>query len=163
MTLTYEQLNNSLLDTITTIVGYQPQLKELMSLLYSTGVRPVESLDKNRWSVLLNGKVQLVTAKNSGIRIFEETELPTAFYTDLVNGRWLFSDIRSSQSMYFFLKLWQYSKAKVGDKVVGLYAFRYRYVKYLVLEGYSPSEIQNKMGWSNVNLVHRYNGAEIDF
>lgn len=163
MILTYDQLNNSLLDTITTIVGYQTQLKELMSLLYSTGVRPVESLDRNRWAVLLNGKVQLITAKNSGIRIFDEAELPAAFYTDLYNGRWLFSDIRSSQAMYYFLKLWRYSKAKVGDKVVGLYAFRYRYVKYLVLEGYSPSEIQNKMGWSNVNLVHRYNGAQIDF
>lgn len=163
MTLTYDQLNTSLLATITTIVGYQTQLKDLMSLLYSTGVRPVESLDRNRWSVLLNGKVQLITAKNSGLRIFEETELPEAFYLDLYNGRWLFSDIRSSQSMYFFLKLWQYSKAKVGDKVVGLYAFRYRYVKWLVLEGYSASEIQAKMGWSNINLVSRYNGADIVF
>lgn len=163
MILTYDQLNTSLLATITTIVGYQTQLQDLMSLLYSTGIRPVESLDRNRWSVLLNGKVQLITAKNSGLRIFEETELPTAFYTDLYNGRWLFSDIRSSQSMYFFLKLWQYSKAMVGGKVVGLYAFRYRYVKWLVLEGYSDSEIKDKMGWSNINLVGRYNGAQIVF
>lgn len=163
MVLTYDQLNTSLLATITTIPGYQESLMQLMSLLYKTGIRPVESLDRNRWNVLLNGNVQLITAKNSGIRIFDPSELPVPFYIDLLNDRWLFSDIRSSQSMYFFLKLWQYSKAKVGDKVVGLYAFRYRYVKYLVLEGYSPSEIQIKMGWSNVNLVHRYNGAQIEF
>lgn len=159
MVLSYHDLNDSLLETITTIPGYLFEFETLMELYYLTGCRPIEALEKYRWTYLIGDKIQLITAKSSGTRTFELSELPVKFVDALRDEIWLFDLIRISQASYYFSRLWTYIPTFLGDKAVRLYAFRYRYVKWLQLQGLTDLEIQEKMGWDNVLLASRYYGA----
>lgn len=161
MELTYTQLNSSLLDTIRIIPGYQTTIPAALNLLYLSGCRPVEALDPERWTLNNYGLVELRTAKLGLVRTFETDQLPAEFVEALRDGRWLFHLIRISQVELFYARLWWYVGARVGEKEVKLYAFRYRYVKFLVRSGYSDQEIKTIMGWNSISLVSQYNNARI--
>lgn len=159
--LTYDQLNSGCLATIMPVTGYQSELVLLMDLYYKSGVRPIEGVESNRWSVNLMGEIMLVTAKSGQVRYFDPMELPSEFVNALINARWPFPNIRISQAERFFSILFPYPTMTKGDKNSVMYAFRYRYVKWLISEGYPPSQVQMKMGWIDPDLVYRYGNAPL--
>lgn len=159
--LTYDQLNSGCLATIMPVTGYQSDLMDLMQLYYQSGIRPIEGVESMRWSVNLIGEIMLVTAKSGQVRYFDPAELPASFVGSLLDGRWPFPNIRLSQAERFFQILFPYPTMTKGDKSSVMYAFRYRYVKWLVSQGYPPSQIQMKMGWVDPKLVARYGNAPL--
>ena len=159
--LSYPELDAACVSTIAPVPGYQHQLIILMELYYKTGIRPVEGVDPAKWSVDLMGNFRLITAKTGQVRTFDPAELPREFVDDILLGRWPFPNIRYSQAEQYFYKLFPYPLLRKGDRPSGLYAFRYRYVKGLKLDGYPNSQIQSKMAWSDPELVNRYSGASL--
>jgi len=159
--LTYSQLNTACLQVIQPVYGYELALVTMMELMYLTGCRPIEAVDRDRWFPVSGLLVEMDTAKNGSNRQFSESQLPDGFFQAIQDGRWLFPVSRLSQAQTFFVKNWPYPKAKVGQKDLQLYAFRYRYIKKLKLEGVTNLDIAAIMGWSTTALVSVYNGAEI--
>lgn len=162
MILTYNQLDSACLSTLVTPIGYQPSLVVALQILYAIGCRPTEVFEVHNWEDYSDSQVRMVTIKRGGMRYIDKSVLPVEFVNSLEMGLWYFNLVRISQLYNSFLKTWPYPQASVGNKDVKLYAFRYRYVKFLVREGYSEAQIQEIMGWGTQTLVGRYNGAIIE-
>lgn len=126
-----------------------------------TGIRPIEGVESDRWSISLTGQIKLITAKTAQVRTFDPLELPLEFVEAIYGDRWPFMTIRISQAQQFFNKVFPYPTMFKGDKATNMYAFRYRYVKWLQRSGFPPSQIQYKMGWVDPQLVFRYAGARL--
>jgi len=160
--LTYTQLDDACKDTIKPVNGYGSDLVLMMQLFYDTGCRPIEIVQRERWSKVDALNIECDTAKNSSNRVFDSSSVPLDFFTAIQNDLWPFPVSRLSQAYTFFSKNWPYPKAIVGQKEVELYAFRYRYVKKLKLDGLTDAQIAAEMGWSQTSLVGTYNGANIE-
>lgn len=159
--LTYNQLDQACKDTIQAVNGYGSDLVLMMQLFYDTGCRPIEIVERDRWSKVDAMNIQCDTAKNSQNRVFDSSQVPIDFFTAIQSGLWPFPVSRLSQAYTFFSKNWPYPRAVVGKKEVELYAFRYRFVKKLKIDGLTDAQVASEMGWSSTSLVATYNGADI--
>ena len=157
----YEKLDTGLLECIVNIHGYSPVYQTLMRMYYLTGCRDVELVSPEKWRINDGDEIVLATAKGQGLRKFNETDLPIDFVDALKNNDWLFSGITKGKAIYYYQRVSPLVGMYRGNKGVFLYAFRYRYVKYLRMSGLSYSEIKVIMGWESELMAERYSNAEL--
>jgi len=159
--LTYNQLNIICIEATTSRPWYPPVYNSFLPDLYNTGCRPNELLKKANWTALSPSEIRLLPSKGNVYRYFN----PAVLSTDLVN--W----ITGASQLYDYCT---YSKMKGiwnnnatskqvfrDSKEMDLYCFRYRYVKGLKLAGHTDAEIQDIMGWNQIEMVNSYVNADL--
>lgn len=159
--LTLSELNSSLSAVRTPVVGYNPLYFHLYEILWATGCRPGELLDKSRWSYSGGVNVRLQPLKGNSVRVFPASLIPD-YFKDWVRGENnLFDGLTVRQLEYSFKFLYQYPVAFKGDKRSVLYLFRYRVAKAMHASGMSIAQVTEYFGWSSEAIALGYINSQI--
>lgn len=161
--LSDEQLKNLLQGVVSPKWGYPPCLFDAYSVLYASGCRREELLDRSRWSLLANNVISLLPMKGNNIRYFQVLDLPSTFVFYVANGGSYFSFLSSYKLVYYFKRFSPYPPLKVKGKVSVLHLFRHNYVRQKVVAGLSDSEIVTLMGWQNESVLQHYKESIVYF
>ena len=154
--ITDSQLDTVLYDSIyyDGVIDYEIRL--LIEILYMTGCRINDVLEYDRWSVLMNGNVQLQPQKRNNLRIFTPTELPTLFYDNLVNNINTFDGYYYGKCEYYITEILRKNSIKRNKKYLTTHLYRHNYCKKLHNLGNTDSEIQVKLGLLNLASAQNY-------
>lgn len=159
--LTLSQLNDSLSAVRTPVLGYNPAYFELYEILWLTGCRPSELLDKSRWAYGGGANVRLQPLKGNAQRVFPSGLIPD-YFKDWINDlNNLFDGLTLRQLEYSFKFLYAYPVAFKGDKRSVLYLFRYRVAKSMYASGLSVATITSYFGWSSETIALGYINSQI--
>lgn len=160
-TIDFEALENTINAIMIRAQSKNKSLHAYLELLKNFGFRPSEALEKNRTTNLNNGNFLFNPAKKNNTRTLSVEYLPMSFFY------YYFGDSVEFQPYYYkrFQRLLRsISPAynyKVDGKSLGLYIFRYYYVRKLYMEGMSFENITTHMGWKNQFMAFKYVTREI--
>lgn len=154
--ITDNELNTILYETIYTNRSIEPEIRLLIEILYSTGCRINDVLEYERWTVLMNGNIQLQPQKRNNLRIFGPGELPTLFYDNLVNGINTFDGYYYDKCEYYINEILRKNAIKRNKKYLTTHLFRHNYCKKLHNLGMTDEQIQLKLGLLNLASAQNY-------
>ena len=146
MIIKSENIDSALYSVVRDSQYFCPVFYPFFSVMYSTGVRAVEVANLERWEILTDDYVKLVTAKKNEDRLFEVKNIEPLFIKLVASQNSSIMSPSYTQLSYTFKKLFIYNEVYVGSKRSGLHLFRHNYAKQLVNKGYSTKEIQRKLG-----------------
>jgi hypothetical protein len=159
--ITYPQLDSAL----QTVVGGSPHYSQFLTdaffVLYHTGCRPVELLDRKRWYYRNGVQLVLQPAKGNLDRDIPDAGFPLSFVNWVKGSDTSFRLVTYYSCRGLFHHLFPLAQAYIGAKAADQYLFRHRYVRSLALSGLSDQEIKIAMGWNSDALVTRYSNSII--
>lgn len=161
MILTPEELRIDCLQIVDRLAPYSADLHCLVDLLYRTGCREGEVLDRSRWSPVGDGSWILLPQKFNAPREIKPRQLNGRFRAWLEGSGYpnrlsSLSNLRSAVD-----KFTRYPLAYVGEKRISTHRFRHSFIKQLSISGLTPSEIQTVMGLSSKSVVIGYIGSSV--
>jgi len=142
---------------------YNPASSAWCTDLYYTGCRPSELLDPDLWSYDGINTYQLNPLKGNNPRYFDASVLTGGLKRFIAGTPDYYSTITYSRMKGVFRTTTPYSQVYHDTKPMDLYLFRYRYVKYLKLIGWSDTAIQAEMGWVELPMVDTYALADLTY
>lgn len=154
--LTYNQLKSALVVVVGGSPFYSQFLTDAFFVMYWTGCRPVELLDRKRWRFDVNDDLFLQPAKGNSERLIPNQLWPTSFDGWVRGEDSSFRFVTYYNCRNLFHHLFPLRQTFIGNKQADQYLFRHRYVKNLKLNGRTDQQIQQDMGWSSESLVTRY-------
>jgi hypothetical protein len=133
-----------------------PLLFNYLLTLKNFGFRPVEALETNRFNLIDISNFSFQPAKNNNLRILNSELIP--------NNLWYYYFGSSIMYQPYYYKRFQRQlreisnihNYKVDGKSLGLYIFRYYYVRKLYFDGMSFEDITTHMGWRNQYMAFKY-------
>jgi len=161
--VSYGELKTICLSAIVPIPVYPAVYGNFMSDLYYTGCRPNEFTNPDLWTPIGGGNFELQPLKGNNLRVINESQLSSAFIEWISGGSDLYKVVSYSKQLNLWNNQAKRNDLRVDRKPIDLYAFRYRYVKGLKLDGLSDAAIQAEMGWTNIGMVDQYVDAVIRF
>lgn len=154
--ITDSELNTILYEAFYTNRSIESEIRLLIEILYSTGCRINDILEYERWSVLMNGNIQLQPQKRNNLRIFEPADLPTLFYDNLVNDINTFDGYYYDKCEYYINEILRKNAIKRNKKYLTTHLFRHNYCKKLHNLGMTDEQIQLKLGLLNLASAQNY-------
>lgn len=154
--ITDSELNTILYEAFYTNRSIDNEIRLLIEILYSTGCRINDILEYERWSVLMNGNIQLQPQKRNNLRIFEPAELPTLFYDNLVANIDTFDGYYYDKCEYYINEILRKNAIKRNKKYLTTHLFRHNYCKKLHNSGMTDEQIQLKLGLLNLASAQNY-------
>ena len=133
-----------------------PEIRLLIEILYTTGCRINDVLEYNRWSVLMNGNIQLQPQKRNNLRVFGPDELPIMFYDNLVANIDTFEGFFYDKCEYYINEILRKNAIKRNRKYLTTHLFRHNYCKKLHNLGMTDEQIQLKLGLLNLASAQNY-------
>jgi integrase len=135
--------------------------------LYETGCRPVELLDRDRWSRRNLTEFDLITAKGSEPRIIRTDQLTKEIISAIDDTSIdLPSFFRISRRTcerffydYFFPDHWFFEDNDLKGSQ-GMYIFRHIFVKRLIAEGMTISDVAAILGEVDLKNIQGYAGSQ---
>ena len=161
MTLTFNQLDQSLKDAIGNCPDHFNELLELMQLLLITGIRPNEALLHDRWIYYSDALITLQPLKGNNIRQFRSIDLPPQFVNSIQTNYKYFQEYNYSMFRRQFERVYSFPNAYIKNKQSGLYLFRHRYIKDLHQQGKSIAEIKSITGHVSDGAIYEYIFSDI--
>lgn len=161
MVLSYAQLDACCLSVKNGNPHYTPDAAEWCTDLYYTGCRPSEILNKSLWSYDGIATYTLNPLKGNNPRYFDASVLTGGLKRFIAGSSTYYSTATYSRLLSVFRTTTLYSQVYRDTKPVDLYLFRYRYVKYLRIIGYTDAAIQAEMGWIDPLMVNQYGNANL--
>lgn len=154
-------VNNNNLDSIlVSVINENVLINEeyrfLYEVLYYSGCRINDVLEFNRWSVLMNGNVQLQPQKGNNLRVFQSVELPYLFYDNLINNYNCFENILYGKAEYHLKTLINKYDIRRNKKKLTTHLFRHNYAKKLHDIGKTDTEIQLILGEKHLISAQNY-------
>lgn len=154
--VTASDLDTFLSWQLTELPAHIPHLHSAYDLMYLTGCRAQESVRLGLWHIRPGIGIIMHPLKDNNDRRFSLSELPS----DLLY--WIASSIEYNRFVnyrrlqyHFNMLIGQYG-IMVGDKLSLLHLFRHNYVKKLVANGLTETEIKVKMGHKDIDNTRNY-------
>lgn len=154
--LTYQEINQACLTVLNGSPHYSSFLKDAMTVLYYTGCRPYELMNRNLWNFRPDQTLWLQPLKGNNLRLVPHLLLPRDFMDWVGGADTSFRLYTYFSGQNFFKHTWREKPTYIGLKKVDQYIFRHRYVKYLKRRGLTDQEIKESMGWTNLSMVANY-------
>lgn len=151
-----EHLNNNLLHVLHRARHSEPTALPHFEIMYRTGCRASESINRNLWTFESNKTVTLQPLKGNLSRHFFIEDLPASFITFLEYNEDTGYYYNYNTLSYLFKQLSLYRNIFIGNKESTLHLFRHNHVKLLLAEGYTDIEIQNTLGEKNMKSALSY-------
>lgn len=159
--LTYDQLDQACLNVIDLSRFYYRKYYWYFKLLYLTGCRPAEPLHLSRWSFVNPSLIRFNPLKNNNPRFFDPDLLPNLFVDSVLSQEPLLQLHNLSAINTAFKLMNTPGKIYTTSDFTGLYVFRYRYVRSLVLASMTYEDIRLHMGWHSVTMAENYATKEL--
>lgn len=141
---------------VSDVPSYLSHMFVPFELMYMTGCRVGEAIDKTRWSYASNGDIRLQPLKGNYTRSFDIIQLPIQF-DDWLNSNSPYTISPNYRQMqYYAQQQWGKFNIKIGNSRKLLHLFRHVYVKNLIHEGHSLSYVQSVMGHTHVENTESY-------
>jgi len=154
--LTYEELKSALIVVREGSPFYSQFLTDAFFVMYYSGCRPIELLDRSRWRFDANNVLFLQPAKGNSERIIPGQLWPTSFDGWVRGEDSSFRLVTYYSCRNLFNHLFPIKQTFIGNKAADQYLFRHRFVKDLKIQGRTDQQIMTDMGWSSPSLVNRY-------
>ena len=154
--LTNAEIQDRCITIINSLPSWYLSRLPYFQFLYATGCRPEEPLDISRFYKISPTIIEFVPLKNNNHRRLYISELPIQFTAALEDNRQFYDSYRRRQLNFIMNKLIGLNKVYVDNKEVGLYLFRYNYVKQLFESGFNYDDITIIMGWHSVDMAFKY-------
>lgn len=162
MILTPDQLDADCLLVINRLRTYSLDLQMLIAVLYSTGCREGEVLDRSRWTSHGPDAFRLQPQKGNPTRDIPSAILPARFISYLTDPSWR-AHVSSLMNLRRMVdKFSDYPLATCGDKQISTHRFRHNRIKQLRLSGATMAEIKLFMGLTSTSTVNGYVDSEIE-
>lgn len=142
---------------------YIPESAAWCTDLYFTGCRPNEITDRTLWSYDGMTTYTLNPLKGNNPRYFDAAILTGGLKRFIAGDANYYSTVTYSRMRSIFRTTTPYGQIYNDTKQMDLYLFRYRYVKYLVLLGWTNAAIQTHMGWVDPAMVDIYALATLTY
>jgi len=162
-TLTFAQLESICATVKAGNPHYSPLSAQWCTDLYFTGCRPNELTNRQRWSYDGASTYALQPLKSNNLRYFDASILTGGLKRFIAGDQNQYSLISYSRMKQIFTTTSPFTQVYHETKAMDLYLFRYRYVKYLRLIGYSDLQIQDDMGWVDSFHVNGYADAILTY
>ena len=159
----YPLLSSSLNDLVRDTPPYYLGANLFFNVLLSTGCRPIEAIQLERWSNGAGADINLQCAKGQGVRVLDSSKLPYGLLDAIASGVSPYPTSSFYRYSYVFNLLYAYPQLSLGGKEVCLYAFRYHYFRMLYEDGYTSEEIQDHMQESSLRITEGYIFQDIEF
>ena len=156
MILTVEEIDNNLRHIIERARDEYPPIIPVFEIMYYKGVRAQEATNLERWYFINPYTVILSPLKYNDKRTFDKDELPTSFLDYLKSYPQIPYFFNYDRTNYLFNQFSLYSQIYIGDKKSTLYLFRHNFVKKLVAEGKTDTQIQQILGERQLRSAQTY-------
>lgn len=161
--LTYAQLDSICITVKAGNPFYIPDSAAWCTDLYFTGCRPNEITDRSLWSYDGITTYTLNPLKGNNPRFFDASVLTGGLKRFIAGDSNYYSTVTYSRMRSIFRTTTPYTQIYNDSKQMDLYLFRYRYVKYLNLIGWTNAAIQAHMGWVDAPMVDVYVLADLTY
>ncbi len=159
--LTYEELNESLIDFLLRIHSFDFYLHDFFSNQFQTGIRYIELYELIRWSYIDDNQIILNTAKDSYDRTFTSNDITFPFYESIITGEFLYNTCAYTTTSRYFKRYYRWPGVYVGTKSLSTHIFRHHKAKQLKHEGLTDLEIQLYFGEKDLKNVQTYIYSQI--
>lgn len=162
--LTLEQLEELCSSYLEILPFYGPYEQLFFKILYETGCRPIEAHTYRNWTVQPGYYIKLITKKRNNPRQIYKDDLTLDVWNYFDEGYDKLNNYSLGKFSFIFNKFNKFNQIYNGNKGIDLYCFRSLYVKKLkFIKGYSDTQIQEIMGWTNSHLPGIYYNSVLFF
>lgn len=145
------------------LANISPFYGAFFKVLQLTGLRPVEILNRDRWTYLSGTNSEVQCAKGSGIRSIDFAGFPDefiSFITTVPPATSLYQSITERTILRFWYDYFAphhfYFADNESGSSQGVYIFRHMYVKDRIAEGYTVAQIATMMAELDQNNILGY-------
>lgn len=161
--MTFEVLESSLLNVLVAQPNYNPIIWDYFTNLYTTGCRPTELTNYQRWTNFDDDNFLLHPSKNNYDRVISKFVMTDSLIDAIAIGNATYYACLYGKALFFFEKFYEFQPVYVRTKNIDLYLFRHHYVKKLYRDGHTISEITAHMGWVNPLMAVNYIDSVIEY
>lgn len=162
MVITPSMLDADCLAILTRAAQYQQDLFAVLRVLYYTGCREQEALDRNRWVELPGSIYSLQPQKHNNVRLIPSSVLPKPFIS-WINAKGYPSSLSSANNLRRATRMFSaYPNATCGDKGISSHRWRHNRIKQLSISGKTVDEIKVIMGLTSSSIVSGYINSVIE-
>ena len=161
--LLFEDLEHLILQILERSARYDIGFKSYIDILYNTGMRPVEALQKERFLLSSQDRFIFQPAKNNNVRTLNISAIPTPLLNYYFSNSIILQPYYYKRFQRIFNTISNTRNYYVDGRSLGLYIFRYYYVRKLYVDGMSYEDITLHMGWKNQFLAFKYVTRPITF
>lgn len=156
MILTNQDIDNNLIQIIEKARNDYPPIIPVFEIMYYKGVRAQEATNLERWYFINPTTIILSPLKYNDKRTFNKEELPASFLDYLKSYPQIPYFFNYDRTNYLFNLYTNYSSIYIGEKKSTLHLFRHNFVKKLVAEGKTDTQIQQILGERQLRSAQAY-------
>lgn len=161
MTLTNDQVDNVCNWLINTCPAYIERYKEIMQVMYSTGCRVSEAVQRSSWTFTSETTWTLKPNKESWERSFAVTSLPENWRTNFAVVSDIIHEINYRKFQYQVNNMTRQFELRSGEKSINSHIFRHNYIRTLSDSGLTPAQVQQQIGHKSLSSTQGYLNAVI--
>jgi hypothetical protein len=138
-------------------------VSDFVNDLYTTGARPTELLETNRWqqSIINIGYWTMQPQKGNNTREILKTSLSNNLNNAIINQVRPYQMLSLRQLEYSMKQIIPTGPVEKDTKAMVSYIFRYNKVKMLLGTGATNTQIQTFFGWLNPPMPWNYGSAQL--
>ena len=156
MIITPTMLNDDCMEIITRVGKYSLTAQTCLQIIYNTGCREAEVLDRSRWSIRGDLDWDLQPQKGNPLRVIPAAQITPAFVAYLDTKGWP-SALSSRSNLRRAVQIFSsYPYMTCGGKGISSHRFRHNRIKQLKLAGQTPKQIAVTMGLVSLSIVNGY-------
>lgn len=162
MILTTDQLDQDCLAILDQVSSYNSLVHSLLHVMYHTGCREGEVLDRDRWSLVDPGVWQLIPQKGNPPRLVDQSSLTPAFIAWINSSGYPYRLSSLGNLRRIVDQFSAYPLATCGSKQISTHRFRHLRIRVLGINGYTVPEIKTYMGLVSSSVVNGYLNSVIE-
>jgi hypothetical protein len=154
--LLFEDLENTVEQILIKSARVNIDFHNYLLLLKNTGFRPQEAFEKNRIILHNSENFTFQPAKKNNVRLLSLSVIPTHLLYYYFGNSIVLQEYYYKRFSRILRRISNTHNYFVDGRSLGLYIFRYYYVRKLYVDGMSFEDIATHMGWKNQFLAFKY-------
>jgi hypothetical protein len=154
--LKFDDLENTVETILLRAKKKNQLLYDYMFTLKNFGFRPVEALESSRFNLINISNFTFKPAKKNNIRILNPEIIPANLWYYYFGNSLMYQPYYYKRFQRNLKDISPSHNYQVDGKSLGLYIFRYYYVRKLYMDGMSFEDITSHMGWKNQYMAFKY-------
>jgi site-specific recombinase XerD len=159
--LNNSEINDICIGVMDNLYYQFPTMWEAYRVMYKTGCRVSELIDKSKWSISVSGIVTLIPNKRNSPRTFNSGIFSQYFINLLTSSEMGFFGRNTRYFNYYFVENIGTKKLYCKNKHIACHLFRHNYAKILHDNGWSDEDIKINFGDRSVIASNQYVYSEI--
>lgn len=154
--LEYNDLDNICLEFLDKAKLIDWYFYNYLLLLYNTGLRPVEALDKTRAISHNNDNIIFQPSKNNNQRTILITDIPEPFFYYYFSDGLAYNSYKYRNYLRLYKNISSNYNLYVKDKRLELYLFRYNFIYNYHQANSLINDLKLTMGWTTETMANKY-------